>query len=76
MLQAFPNAWTRPLPATPSVVLKGCNPPDLWLLGHAHDASDLAVGRIVLRCVSLGYSDEVEIVAAAPDSIGRGMLEV
>lgn len=34
--------------------------PDFWFFGHSHDARDLEIGSTNLRCVSLGYPDEVD----------------
>ena len=59
-----------------STILMGPHAPDLWLFGHAHDARDLRAGRAELRCVSLGYPDEVETGSAVRNRIGRAILHV
>ncbi|WP_051521239.1 hypothetical protein [Rubellimicrobium mesophilum] len=59
-----------------SAILKELHAPNVWLFGHAHNARDLQVGRMELRCVSLGYPDEVETEEAVRARIGRAIMDV
>jgi predicted phosphodiesterase len=50
-----------------SEIIEGSNRPDRWLFGHSHDSRDLDLNGCALRCVSLGYPDDV----ATNDEIRR-----
>lgn len=49
--------------------------PDLWLSGHTHAHLDAREGRTRMRCVSLGYPDQVRPGREA-DLMRRGIVDI
>ena len=49
--------------------------PDVWLFGHTHHPAEIRQGRTLIRNVSLGYPDEVELGDEAR-VLRRGLIDL